>query len=159
MNEMDNPNKSLKNISFTPESFFQTFILELAGLLQDVYGVEETSRLMKVTTQNVTPRIIKMYKETFDTVQCTQHQLLEMFAGFMNRIHGDFYIEDNAVPVIANRRCPFGEQAAGKTSLCMMTTEIANGFLIQMDENVTIELKQSIAMGQPECKLHIYPSN
>jgi serine/threonine-protein kinase RsbW len=64
-------------------------------------------------------------------------------------------IEEDAVEV-AFTRCPFGSAAARDTSLCHVSTGLAGRTGARVNGDATVVLAESIAAGDPECRLKIW---
>lgn len=154
-NEMNEINKL--PIPLNPESFFRSFIVELSCLLNDLYGIDTTAKIIQTTTQNVSTTIIQMYQDALETSQFSNQQVVEIVQDVMNRINGDFYLEKNTIPVILikNQRCPFGNEVKRNPALCMITKEIHQSFFKETELEVSININQSIAEGASNCFIEI----
>lgn len=144
-------------IPISPESFFRSLFLELSCIISDIYGKETTSDIIQTATQTMTPGLIQWYKDALETAQFSNQQVVEIVQDVMNRINGDFYLEEKAIPatVLVNRRCPFGEEVKQNPALCMMTHEIHRSFFEELNQEFSIDLKQSIARNDLNCVIEI----
>lgn len=144
-------------IPLNPETFFSSFIIELSCLLNDLYGIDTTAKLIQTTTQNLTPKIMQMYQDALETAQFSNQQVIEIVQDVMNRINGDFCLEKNAIPVtlIKNQRCPFGNEVKRNPALCMITKEIHQSFFKETESEFSVNINQTIAKGASNCFIEI----
>ena len=81
-----------------------------------------------------------------------------MLVDLKRRIQGDFYIveEDDEKIVLGNRVCPFAEKVVGRPALCMMTSNVFGVIAAENLGYAKISIEQSIAMGDPGCRVVVY---
>ncbi|CAN5716384.1 methanogen output domain 1-containing protein [soil metagenome] len=142
--------------------FMRTLIRELAGTLEDVVGLEESSGFVSVVGQRVGEAINDEYRRALDASELTADEVAQVLVDLKRRIHGDFYIveQDRDRIVLGNRACPFGDKVHGRPSLCMMTSNV---FGVVAAENLgyaKVVLEETIAEGAPGCRVvvHLRPT-
>ena len=74
------------------------------------------------------------------------------------RIRGDFFVieQDDDKIVFGNRACPFEEKVVGRTSMCMMTSNV---FGVIASENLgyaKVVLEETIARGDAGCRVVVH---
>jgi predicted ArsR family transcriptional regulator len=160
MNESANTKASMKNLNIPLERdvFLRTLIRELAGTLQDVVGVEEASGFISVVGQNMGRQIDKDYKAALAVSNLTREQVAEVMVDLKDRIKGDFFIieQDDQKIVLGNRACPFAEKVIGRPAMCMMTSNVFGSIAADNLGYAKVELQQTIAMGDPGCRVVVY---
>lgn len=138
--------------------FLRTLIRELSGTLQDVVGLDEAAGFVSVVGQNMGRQINDEYRLALDAPQLSQEQVSAVLVDLKRRIQGDFYVidEDEERIVFGNRACPFAEKVIGRPAMCMMTSNVF-GFIAS--ENLgyaKVELQETIALGDPGCRVVVY---
>lgn len=138
--------------------FLRTLIRELAGTLQDVVGIEEASGFISVVGQNVGSWIDQRYRAALGVSNLSREQVADVLVDLKRRIQGDFYIveEGEEKIVFGNRACPFAEKVVGRPALCMMTSNVFGSIAAQNLGYAKVELQQTIARGDPECRVVVY---
>jgi predicted ArsR family transcriptional regulator len=142
--------------------FMRTLIRELAGTLEDVVGLDESSGFVSVVGQRVGEAINDEYRAALDTSELSAEQVAEVLVDLKRRIQGDFRVveQDRDRIVLENRACPFGDKVLGRPSLCMMTSNV---FGVVAAENLgyaKVVLEETIAAGAPGCRVvvHLRPT-
>lgn len=138
--------------------FLRNLIRELSGTLQDIVGLEEASGFISVVGQRVGEQINDEYKAALQVNTLSRPQVSDVLVDLKKRILGDFYVieEDSEKIIMGNRRCPFEEKVIGRTSMCMMTSNV---FGVITSENLgysKVTLEQTIANGDAGCRVVIY---
>ena len=138
--------------------FLRTLIRELSGTLQDVVGVEEASGFISVVGQRIGDQINESYRQALALPQLDREQVAQVLVDLKRRIQGDFYIveEDDEKIVLGNRVCPFAEKVVGRPALCMMTSNVFGVIAAENLGYAKISIEQSIAMGDPGCRVVVY---
>jgi hypothetical protein len=74
------------------------------------------------------------------------------------RIQGDFYVidQDDEKIVLGNRACPFGDKVLDRPSLCMMTSNVFGSIAAENLGYAKVELQQTIAQGNPGCRIVVH---
>jgi hypothetical protein len=138
--------------------FMRTLIRELSGTLEDVVGLRDASGFVSVVGQTVGDDLNAKYKEAYGVSKLNSEQIGDVLVDLKRRIHGDFYIVDqnDEKIVLRNRRCPFGDKVLGRESMCMMTSNVFGVIAAQNSGYANVELRETIARGNPECHVIIH---
>ncbi len=138
--------------------FLRTLIRELAGILQDVVGLEEASGFISVVGQTMGRQIDKAYKAALQVRNLNREQVAEVFVDLKKRIQGDFYIieQTDEKIVLGNRTCPFEKKVLGRPSMCMMTSNVFGSIAAENLGYAKVELQETIAQGATGCKVVVY---
>jgi predicted ArsR family transcriptional regulator len=146
------------DVPLNRDIFLRTLIRELSGTLEDVVGVKEAAGFISVVGQNVGDRMNADYKQAFGVSQLNRKQVGEVLVDLKRRIQGDFYIIEETPDkiVLGNRACPFAEKVLGRTSMCMMTSNVFGAIAAQNLGYAKVELKQTIAQGDSGCQVVVY---
>lgn len=138
--------------------FLRSLIRELAGALQDVVGLDEASGFVSVVGQRIGDQINTGYKQALGSEKLTHEQVAEVLVDLKKRIQGDFYIIelDDEKIVFGNRKCPFEEKVIGRPAMCMMTSNVFGVIAAENLGYAKVELQQTIAEGDPECRVVVY---
>ena len=138
--------------------FLRTLIRELSGTLEDVVGLKEAAGFISIVGQNVGDQINADYKAAFQVSQLSREQVGEVLVDLKRRILGDFYVieETSEKILLGNRACPFGEKVIGRTSMCMMTSNVFGAITAQNLGYAKVELQETIAKGDSGCRVVVY---
>jgi hypothetical protein len=148
------------DIPLNRDIFLRTLIRELSGTLEDVVGIKEAAGFISVVGQNVGDQMNADYKAAFQVSRLNREQVGEVLVDLKRRILGDFYIIEETPEkiVLGNRACPFAEKVLGRTSMCMMTSNVFGAIAAQNLGYAKVELQQTIAQGDPACRVVVYLS-
>lgn len=146
------------DVALERDGFMRTLIRELAGTLQEVVGLEEASGFVSVVGQRMGEQINASYRRALNVRSLSPEQVARVLVDLKRRIQGDFYvIEENEDRIVfGNRACPFGDKVAGRPAMCMMTSNV---FGVIAADNLgygKVALRQTIARGDPECRVVLY---
>ena len=138
--------------------FLRTLIRHLAGALQDVVGLNEAAGFISIVGQRMGDEIADAYKEALSVEALDRDLVRDVCLDLKRRIQGDFYIisEDDEKIVFGNRACPFAEKVAGRGALCMMTSNVFGTIAAQNLGYGKVVLEQTIARGDPGCRVVLY---
>ncbi|AFZ37353.1 putative transcriptional regulator [Stanieria cyanosphaera PCC 7437] len=160
MNSLTKAETPIKDITIALERdvFLRTLIRELAGTLQDIVGLEEASGFISVVGQNMGRQINHDYKTALEVSYLTREQVADVLVDLKKRIQGDFYIieQTDEKIVLGNRVCPFAEKVIDRPAMCMMTSNVFGSIAAENLGYAKVELKETIAMGAPECQVVVY---
>src|SRR5450432_2067878 len=148
------------DIPLNRDIFLRTLIRELSGTLEDVVGIKEAAGFISVVGQNVGDQMNADYKAAFQVSRLNREQVGEVLVDLKRRILGDFYIIEETPEkiVLGNRACPFAEKVLGRTSMCMMTSNVFGAIAAQNLGYAKVELQQTIAQGDPASRVVVYLS-
>jgi predicted ArsR family transcriptional regulator len=138
--------------------FLRTLIRHLAGTLEEVVGVREAAGFVTVVGQKMGDEINDMYRSALGAPELTAEQVAAVCVDLKARIGGDFFVveQDDDQIVFGNRVCPFEEKVVGRTSMCMMTSNV---FGVIASENLgyaKVVLEQTIARGDAGCRVVVH---
>lgn len=138
--------------------FLRTLLREVAGTLEDVVGVKDASGFVSVVGQRMGDHIDRAYRRALAVSDLTREQVAAVLVDLKRRIEGDFYIveEDDDKIVLGNRACPFGDKVIGRTSMCMMTSNVFGVIAAENLGYAKVELQKTIARGDPGCRIVVY---
>jgi predicted ArsR family transcriptional regulator len=145
-------------ITLERDVFLRTLIRELSGTLEDVVGVEESAGFVSIVGQRIGEIINDEYRAALNRSELTASQVAQVLVDLKRRIKGDFYlIEQHADKIVlGNRACPFGDKVEGRSSLCMMTSNV---FGVIASENLgycKVVLEETIAAGASGCRVVVH---
>lgn len=149
---------SVLAIPLERDVFLRTLLRHLAGTLEEVVGVREAAGFVTVVGQKMGDEINEMYRSALGTPQLTAEQVAAVCVDLKARIGGDFFvIEADADKIVfGNRACPFEEKVVGRTSMCMMTSNV---FGVIASENLgyaKVVLEETIARGAAGCRVVVH---
>jgi predicted ArsR family transcriptional regulator len=138
--------------------FLRTLIRELAGTLEDVVGLEEASGFVSAVGQRIGDQINLSYRSSLGVELLSKQQVAEVLVDLKRRIQGDFFIleQTDEKIVFGNRVCPFAEKVIGRPSMCMMTSNVFGTIAAENLGYAKVVLEQTIAEGDPECRVVVY---
>ena len=138
--------------------FLRTLIRELAGTLEDVVGLEEASGFVSAVGQRIGDQINLSYRSALGVELLSKQQVAEVLVDLKRRIQGDFFIleQTDEKIVFGNRVCPFAEKVIGRPSMCMMTSNVFGTIAAENLGYAKVALEQTIAEGDPECRVVVY---
>ena len=146
------------NVPLNRDVFLRTLIRELSGTLEDVVGLREASGFISVVGQNVGDWINQEYRAALNVGRLSREQVADVLVDLKRRIQGDFYVieeADNKI-VFGNRACPFGDKVTDRPSMCMMTSNVFGAVAAENLGYAKVELQETIANGDPGCRVVVY---
>jgi hypothetical protein len=146
------------SIHLDRDVFLRTLIRELSGVLEDVVGLNEASGYISVVGQAVGEQLNSAYRADLRVDVLTREQVARVLVDLKKRIQGDFYVieQDERKIVLGNRACPFGDKVIGRPSMCMMTSNVFGAIAAENLGYAKVELQQTIANGNPGCRVIFY---
>jgi hypothetical protein len=146
------------DVGFDRDLFLRSLIRELAGVLQEVVGVGETSGFVSIVGQRIGDEFNQKYRRAFAVEVLSRPQVAAALVDLKRRIEGQFYIieQTDSKIVFGNRACPFGEKVIGRPSMCMMTSNVFGAIAAKNLGYAKVELLKTIAEGAPECRVVVY---
>jgi hypothetical protein len=139
------------------DSFMQSMLRDLAGVLQDSIGMQEARGFVSIVGAHMGDSLNSMYRKSFDQSRLTSGQVVESMIDLKKRIDGDFYVisQDETEIVLGNRKCPFGENVRGRPALCMMTSNVFGRITAENLGYACVEVEESFALGNDRCLVRI----
>lgn len=155
---MAEENLEQKSIELDRDKFFRSLIRELAGSLEEIIGLKEASGFVSIISQRMGDEINQKYRLALDTDQLDRHQVASVLVDLKRRIGGDFFVveENEERIVLGNRRCPFGDKVLGRTSMCMMTSNMFGSIAAANLGYAKVELRETIAAGKTGCVVVVH---
>jgi predicted ArsR family transcriptional regulator len=138
--------------------FTRTLIRELAGTLEEVVGLNEAAGFISVVGQNVGDQMNRDYKAALGVSELTRGQVGQVLVDLKRRIQGRFHIIEETPEkiVLGNSLCPFGDKVLDRPSMCMMTSNVFGSIAAQNLGYAKVELQETIAQGNPGCRVVVY---
>ena len=138
--------------------FLRSLIRELAGTLEGVVGIDEASGYISVVGSVIGEQINNHYRNALAVEGLSRDQVRDVLVDLKRRIQGDFYVVEETEDriVLGNRACPFAEKVIGRTSMCMMTSNVFGRIAADNLGYGKVELRRTIAAGHPECTVVVY---
>lgn len=146
------------DIPLERDLFLRNLIRELSGVLEDVVGLKEAAGFISIVGQNMGNQMDLDYKRALGVSNLTRPQVADVLVDLKKRIKGDFYIieqNDDRI-VLGNRACPFAEKVVGRSSMCMMTSNVFGIIASQSLGYAKVTLEETIARGDPGCRVIVY---
>ena len=145
-------------LGFDRDVFLRTLIHELSGVLQDVVGLQEASGFVSIVGQRIGDEFNERYRRAFGTGVLSRGEVAAAMVDLKRRIGGQFYVIEEGQDriVLGNRACPFAEKVIGRPSMCMMTSNVFGSIAAANLGYARVELQQTIAEGNPECRVVIH---
>ena len=146
------------DIPLERDSFMRELLRQLSGTLQDVIGVDEAAGFISIVGQKMGDKINQDYCSALDVANLNRHQVAAVMADLKQRIKGDFSVvsEDADKIVLESNSCPFAEKVVGRSSLCMMTSNVFGTIAAQNLGFAKVHLDKTIAQGDAGCRVVIY---
>lgn len=136
----------------------RTLVGELAGQLETVVGIEESSGLISLVGMSIGKQINQLYVDATGRRKLDAAEAAEVLTDLKRRIHGTFEVTKSNETVIEleNGVCPFGDAVDGRPSLCMMTSNIFGVIMSEHLGYARVEVAESIAQGDGRCFVRIH---
>lgn len=155
-------NVDTANVPLDRDVFLRNLIRHLAGTMEEVLGINEASCFMSIVGQTLGDQIDRDYKQALAVSNLTRDQITDVLVDLNRRIRSNFYVieeHENKI-ILANGGCPFGNETACPSSLCTITSNILGVIVAENLGYAKVELQQTIARGQPGCRVvvHLNPS-
>ena len=146
------------HVELDRDLFLRTLIRELSGTLEDVVGLEEASGFVSAVGQRIGDQINLSYRSALGVELLSKQQVADVLVDLKRRIQGDFFVVEQTDEkiVFGNRVCPFAEKVIGRPSMCMMTSNVFGTIAAENLGYAKVALEQTIAEGDPECRVVVY---
>ncbi len=149
-------NSFAKNdIDLDREDFLLNLLGELAGVLEDVIGLDDAEGFISVVGTRLGDRLGKEYRRVNNGEPLSREQLGDALPDLKRRIYGRFRtvsVGEEEI-VLVNDRCPFGDQVLGRPSLCMMTSNVFGRIVADSRGYARIQIDKAIARGDAGCRV------
>ena len=143
------------DVSLERDGFTRALIRHLAGVLEDVIGLDEAAGFISIVGQEMGDSIGAAYREALATPELSREQLAAVLVDLKRRIQVQFHViaEDPTKIVFGNRACPFGDLVLDRPALCMMTSNVFGSIAARTTGYAKVELEQTIAQGDGGCRV------
>ncbi|OYW38457.1 MAG: transcriptional regulator [Hydrogenophilales bacterium 12-61-10] len=140
------------------DGFLRNLLRHLAGTLEDVVGLQEASGFISVVGQKVGDELNQLYRHQLAVENLSREQVAAVMVDLKLRIRGEFFIEyeDDEKIILQSRSCPFEDKVIGKTSLCMMTSNVLGTIAAENLGYAKVVLDKAIARGDSGCRVVVY---
>jgi hypothetical protein len=148
----------LLDLPLERDVFLRTLIRHLSGAMEEVVGLKEAAGFVSIVGQRMGDEIAGAYKAALSVDRLDRDAVRDVCLDLKRRIQGDFYVisEDDEKIVFGNRRCPFGDKVVGRRALCMMTSNVFGTIAAENLGYGKVALEQTLAGGDPECRVVLY---
>ena len=148
------------DVGLKHDVFLKTLIHELTGTLETVVGLEEAAGFINVVGGRMGEQINQSYKRALRVDNLSREQVAHVLVDLKARIDGRFEIvfQDDEKIVFRNHKCPFGDFAKGRPSLCMMTSNVFGTIVAENLGYGRVELSATTANGDTHCHVTVYLS-
>lgn len=146
------------SIPLDRDSFLRELLRELAGVLEDLVGLEQAAGFISVVGQRIGDALKERYCAALGIERLRPEHLPEVLVDLKRRIKGDFHVinADTSKVVLGNRVCPFEENVIGHPCLCMMTSNVFGTIAAETVGYAKVSLERTIAEGHGLCQVVVY---
>ncbi|SNR26178.1 methanogen output domain 1-containing protein [Puniceibacterium sediminis] len=155
MQPVRGPDPETAFIDLSVGGFFGDIVGTLAGTLEEVFGLDDSSAFISVAGDAIALRLKALYESELGELPKDAEVIGRVLVDVMRRVGGDFRIEsvEKDRIVFVNRRCPFGSRVEGRPSLCMITTNLFGRIAAETNGYAGVQVEQAIARGAPKCRV------
>lgn len=138
--------------------FYLEMIANLTSSLERVIGYEDAEGYVALVGSEMGHVLYKTYCSDAGVPDLPIEKIAEVLVDLKARIDGGFSIEsiEDGKITLVNTRCPFGEKALGRQSLCMMTSSVFGTISSEAAGQANVDIQKSIAAGDTCCRVVIY---
>jgi predicted ArsR family transcriptional regulator len=146
------------DVALDLQGFMRTLLRHLAGTLEEVIGLPEAAGFISVVGQKMADEIGAGYRAALGVPRLSREQVAAVMVDLKRRIQGDFYVieQDDEKIVLGNRACPFAEKVVGRSSLCMMTSNVFGVLAAESSGYAKVVLEETIARGDAGCRVVVH---
>lgn len=138
--------------------FYREMIASLTSALERVVGYADAEGYLALVGSEMGQDLYAAYCSDAGLSDLPAEKIAEVLVDLKTHIDGGFSIdsiEDGKITLV-NSRCPFGEKALGRRSLCMMTSSVFGTISSQAAGQANVEIQKSIAAGDTCCRVVVY---
>jgi len=137
------------------DGFVRDMLRELSGVLEEVVGLDHATGFISVVGQRIGGRIGRSYRAALGAERLSPSQVGSVLVDLKRRIQGDFEVveQDEEKIVLTATACPFGDKVHGRSSMCMMTSNVFGTIVADELGYARVELEQTIARGDGGCRV------
>lgn len=146
------------DIPLERDVFLRNLVRYLAGVLEGIVGLKEASGFISLVGEKMGELLNVQYKTAYGVSTLTSRQVADVLVDLKARIKGEFKLVemDDEKMVFRNTACPFAEKVIGRPSMCMMTSNVFGHIAAENLGYAKVELRETIARSQPECKVVVH---
>ncbi len=135
--------------------FLRELIKELLSVLESTVGLRDSEGFISVVGTQIGDAVYNAYKHQLDQNPESLDHLASLLVDFKNRIAGGFAVEavTESQIILVNSACPLGPQVRGRTSFCMMTSNVFGRIASEHIGYTSVELAETIARGDDRCRI------
>ena len=140
------------------DRFLRELLRDFAASLEDRIGAEQAAEFAAQIGERVGAQLGTYYLAALKSLNLKRDDVAAVLVDLKRRIEGDFYIielTDEKI-VLGNRACPFGAKVLDRPAMCMMTSSVFGSIASQNLGYAKVELKETIARRDKECRVVIY---
>lgn len=140
------------------DRFSRDLVREFADMLAKELGPDKAADVVSEIGERTGATIDMYYRAALKSVNLTRAEIAAALVDLKRRIEGDFYViaHDEEKIVLGNRACPFGSKVLDRPALCMMTSSVFGAIASQNLGYAKVELKETIARRDKECRVVVY---
>lgn len=140
------------------DKFLRELVRELAKVIEETVGLDEAEGFVAIVGNRIGEMMSKEYLSAAGVEKLDVEQVANALVDLKRRINGGFSVEslDENKITLVNSACPFGEYVHGRTSLCMMTSNIFGRISANNLGYARVELKDTIAKGDSACRIVVH---
>lgn len=133
--------------------FFNRMIGALSETIEDVVGVEDAETFIGVVGRRIGNSDMAELQPGVSDPQVVADHLV----AFKDKIGGTFQVDsiDGDCITFTNGRCPFGDEASGRPSLCQMTTNVFGRVAANATGFARVHVAESLARGDARCLVSV----
>lgn len=145
-------------IALERDVFLRDLIRHLSGTLEEVVGLREAAGFVSIVGQRIGDQLNAAYRTALAKDRLTAEEVAAVCVDLKARIRGDFFVieQDEDKIVFGNRACPFEEKVVGRTSMCMMTSNVFGVIAAENLGFAKVVLEETIARGDAGCRVVVY---
>jgi predicted ArsR family transcriptional regulator len=146
------------HIELERDIFLRNLLRHLSGTLEEVVGFDEASGFISIVGQEIGDWLNQEYLNAMQQETLNQEQVVDVLLDLKRRIKGEFFLEsvEKDKIVLGNKCCPFEEKVQGRSSLCMMTSNVFGTITAENLGYAKVCLHETIAKGDKGCKIVIH---
>ena len=140
------------------DRFVRDLLREFAESLEKSVGAEKSADFVSEIGERTGAQLDRYYRAALKALHLRRDEVAAALVDLKRRIEGDFYIVEltDEKIVLGNRACPFGAKVIDRPALCMMTSSVFGSIASQNLGYAKVELKQTIARRDKECRVVVY---
>jgi predicted ArsR family transcriptional regulator len=140
------------------DRFCRDLLREFADTLTREFGPYKAADLVSDIGERTGAQLDMYYRAALKALNLSREEVAEALVDLKRRIEGDFYLIEATEEkiVLGNRACPFGAKVVDRPALCMMTSSVFGAIASQNLGYAKVELQNTIARRDPECRVVVY---